>query len=305
MKKDYRLIFLGGVLAATIASVVYYLTSRDVAILNPEGSVASAQRDLLITATLLMMIVVVPVFVMTFWIAWRYREGNQKAKYTPDWGGNRWAEITWWAIPGIIITILGVMIWRSSHDLDPFKPLASNTKPITIQVVALQWKWLFIYPEQDVATVNYFQFPEDTPVNFEITADAPMNSFWIPELGGQIYAMAGMTTKLHLIADRPGNYEGSSANLSGEGFSNMRFTARASTLSNFNDWVVSAKASSKILDMAEYNKLAEPSLASSVMTYSSTEDGLHSKVVDKYMKPVNEEGGEDRDNQSEPAVHHH
>lgn len=305
MIKRYRPAIAVSAFAGAVFLSWMYLRNRDIAVLNPKGPIAHQQMDLMITALLLMMIVVLPVFFMMFLFAWKYRAGNKKAKYTPDWDGHRIAEIAWWTIPGIIITILGFMIWRSSHDLDPYRALSSDKKPITVQVVALQWKWLFIYPEYGIASVNYLQFPEDTPLNFEITADAPMNSFWIPQLGGQVYAMAGMTTKLHLMADEPGSYAGSSANLSGEGFSNMTFTAKAGSRAEFDAWVKSLRASQKVLDMAEYAKLAKPSLDSAVISYSSTEPGLHSKVIDKYMKPVAEEGGEDRDNKAVGTDHHY
>lgn len=303
MKDKDKLALLALLLLGTVTSVGLFLLGNDVAILNPAGEVADKQRGLIITATLLMLVVVIPVFFMTFFFAWKYRESNTKAKYTPDWDHHRIVEISWWAIPGVIILILGVLIWRSSHQLDPFKPLSSTRDPVTIQVVALQWKWLFIYPDQNIATVNYLQIPEDTPINFEITADAPMNSFWIPRLGGQVYAMAGMKTKLHLMANQPGSFNGSSANLSGEGFSRMTFVAKATSAADFEDWVRSVKTSPEKLSQNAYDMLAEPGESDGTPTYSSTEPGLHSKVVMKYMAPVAEEGGEDRYNKSNHKVH--
>jgi cytochrome o ubiquinol oxidase subunit 2 len=178
-----------------------------------------------------------------------------------------------------------VVTWNSSHNLDPYKPLASNVKPLTIQVVALQWKWLFIYPEQGIATVNFAQIPEDVPINFEITSDAPMNSFWIPQLGGQIYAMPGMSTKLHLMAEEPGDYRGSSANISGEGYWAMRFTTRASSQEKFDDWVAEVKTSKQWLDAAEYKQLAKPSEDEPQIFYSAFDDDLYDTVVMKYMSP--------------------
>lgn len=254
-------------------------------VLNPAGEVASQQRELMIIATLLMLIVVIPVFFMTFFFAWRYRESNHKAKYRPDWSHNSLAEFTWWTVPLIIISVLGVIIWQSSHALDPYKPLAGDKKPLTVQVVALEWKWLFIYPEYNIATVNYLQIPEKTPVNFEITADAPMNSFWIPQLGGQVYAMAGMETKLHLIADKTGEYEGSSANLSGSGFSGMKFQAEATSESDFFKWINGVQLSPEHLTMDKYNELAQPSKDNPPAIYQLEQKDLHDKIMMKYMQP--------------------
>jgi cytochrome o ubiquinol oxidase subunit 2 len=265
---------------------IIFLNSSNIAVLNPKGLVAIKERDLIITSALLMLIVVIPVFIMTFAFAWKYRASNTKAKYTPDWDHHLAAEFLWWALPCVIIIVLAVVAWRSAHDLDPFKPLESSKKPITIQVVALQWKWLFIYPEQNIATVNLVQFPEQTPVNFEITSDAPMNSFWIPQLGGQVYAMSGMSTKLHLEADLQGSFNGSSANISGRGFAGMKFTAKAVSQADFMEWVHLVKKVPIKLSLDEYNKLAIPSENNPVAYYSSEEQNLYDRVVMKFMTPA-------------------
>jgi cytochrome o ubiquinol oxidase subunit 2 len=225
----------------------------------------------------------VPVFALTFYIAWKYRASNKKARYTPDWDHHTGIEALWWAIPLALITILSVITYKTSHELDPFRPIASDKKPLTVQVVALQWKWLFIYPEQNIASVNFVQFPEDRPVNFQITSDAPMNSFWIPQLGGQMYAMSGMNTKLHLIADEPGTFRGSSANISGEGFSDMVFSAKATSEAEFDEWVREVKEDTDYLDMSAYGELAEPDIPKEVLYYGSVERSLYDKVVDSYM----------------------
>ena len=262
-----------------------YLSSENIAVLNPKGSIADQQKDLIITATLLMLIVVVPVFILTGYIAIKYREGNKSAKYSPDFDHSPLIEGLWWAIPFIIIAILSVMAWNSSHSLDPFRPLDSDKEPLKIQVVAMQWKWLFIYPEQGVASVNMAHLPIDRPVNFEITSDAPMNSFWIPQLGGQIYAMAGMRTKLHLIADTPGKYHGQSANISGSGFAGMTFTARACQETDFEKWLAQVRAAPQTMTMDSYDELAEPSKNNPVIYYSEVDDGLFDTVIAKYMSP--------------------
>lgn len=263
-----------------------YIYNNDVAILNPAGLIGGKERGLIITATLLMLIVVVPVYILTFSIAWRYREGNKRAKYTPEQSGNRKLETLWWAVPGAIIAVLSVITWTSAHELDPFKPVQATNEPIDIQVVALDWKWLFIYPKQNVASVNFVEMPMDTPVNFRITSDAPMNSFWIPKLGGQIYAMSGMTTQLHLVADKPGDYSGGSANISGRGFAGMTFTARVADQTSYNQWVQTAKSAPKSLTRAEYDKLAQPSVNNPKTYYSSVDKGLFDSVVAKFLRPA-------------------
>lgn len=276
-----------GAVAVTIittALFIFWVNSKDVAVLSPEGQIAADQKDLIIKATLLMLIVVVPVFVLTFAFAWRYRESNKSAKYSPRLSGNWLAESIWWAIPLAIIVLLSLMIWESSHRLDPFKPLEHSKKPVTVQVVALPWKWLFIYPEERVASVNYVRFPEKTPVNFEITADAPMNSFWIPKLGGQVYAMTGMTTKLHLISQEKGMYDGVSANISGEGFAGMKFKAEATTEEDFELWIADSSKSNYVLDFAAYEQLAQPSRDNPRAVYRAADSSLYAKIIDKYME---------------------
>lgn len=286
VNKKYRLIISAVLLIGLIAICATFFATADIDVLQPKGTIANQQRDLLVIATLLMLIVVIPVYILTFAIAWKYRASNTKAKYSPNLTGNRKAEAVWWGIPMAIIAILAVITWQTSHSLDPFKSLSSEKQPIKIQVVALQWKWLFIYPEHDIATVNHVEFPEKTPINFVITSDAPMNSFWIPSLGGQVYAMAGMSTKLHLMADTTGTYKGSSANISGEGFSDMRFTARSSTSTGFENWVQKTKQSNDKLSVDEYEKLSQKSRNNKVKYYSSVDNGLYDTIIMKYMAPA-------------------
>lgn len=268
-----------------IAAAVWYFSGVSIDVLQPQGEVAAKQRDLIVFTLVLALIVVVPVFFMLFFFAWKYREDNHKARYTPEWGDSKWLEIIWWGIPCVIIAILSVITWQSSHALDPYRPLTSDVKPVKVQVVALQWKWLFIYPELGIATTNDLRFPEKTPVNFEITADAPMNSFWIPSLGGQVYAMNGMTTKLHLAADRVGEYKGSSANISGEGYADMKFTAQSLTESDFKTWVQSVKSTGGTLDAGRYATLARPAVPKEPDYFVLQEKGLYTTIVMKYMEP--------------------
>jgi cytochrome o ubiquinol oxidase subunit 2 len=283
---------LGGVLLIALAfGVVRFLLNSDIAVLQPAGIVGQKERNLMILATLLCLIVVLPVFAMTIFIALKYRESNKKpTKYHPNWDHSLTIESVWWGIPLIIITILAVVAWNSSHDLDPFKSLDSANEPLTVQVVALPWKWLFIYPEQNLSSVNYLEIPVNRPVDFEITADAPMNSFWIPQLGGQVYAMSGMSTQLHLMADKTGTYIGRSANISGRGFSGMQFETKAVTDEAFSHWVSSVKSSPQELTLDNYSKLALESENNPVTYYSSNADNLYDDVIMKYMMPGHQMG---------------
>ncbi len=253
-------------------------------ILDPKGQVAADEKSLIITATLLMLLVVIPVIVMTLVFAWKYRASNTAAEYQPKWSHSNKIEAVVWIVPIIIVCCLAVVTWKTTHKLDPYRPLDSDKPPIKVQVVALNWKWLFIYPDLGIATVNELAFPKDTPVNFRITSDVAMNSFFIPQLGGQIYAMAGMETKLHLIANEAGSYNGISANYSGAGFSGMKFQAIATpTEAEFDAWVKKARASGNTLDADAYLALAAPSENNPPVYYSVGEPRLFDAVLHKYM----------------------
>jgi len=286
MNKKYKIAFFGLVFLGFVLLAGWYLHHTSIPVLEPRGPIAQKERQLIIVTLLLSLIVVIPVFSLLFAFVWKYRESNTKAKYSPDLDHSRVAETIWWVIPTALITVIGIITWNSSHQLDPYKPLSSSTPPITIQVVALDWKWLFIYPQQNIASVNLVQFPKQTPINFEITADAPMNSFWIPQLAGQIYAMPGMSTQLHLMANASGSFHGSSANISGTGFAGMAFVARSSSASDFQQWVNSVKHSPSRLDQDTYNKLVAPSQNNPISYYASSEAGLYDNVIMKYMGPL-------------------
>ncbi|MBI5004302.1 ubiquinol oxidase subunit II [Candidatus Kaiserbacteria bacterium] len=285
MKNKLTFIFVIAIIIALWAVLFILSQGVDVSVLNPKGWVALQEKNLIITAVLLMSIVVVPVYILTFLIAWKYRASNASAVYDPDHDHDLRVEIFWWAVPITIILILGTITWKTTHELDPFRHLDSNARPLTVYVVALNWKWLFIYPEQGIATVNFVEFPENRPIDFWITADTPMNSFWIPSLGSQIYAMAGMTTQLHLIADQVGTFNGLSANFSGEGFSGMKFVAQSVSQSDFDQWVHSVQELPTILDADEYVRLAAPSSNVPTMYFGSADMGLYNTVVLKYMTP--------------------
>lgn len=257
---------------------------EQIAMLFPKGKIALEERNLLFIVQGIMLLVIIPVYILTFVFSWIYRAHNPKGKYDPDLIDNKVAEYIWWGVPTIFTIIICILTWIKTHELDPFKPIASDKKPITIQVVALDWKWLFLYSEEKVASVNFAQIPVDTPITFEITADAPMNSFWIPDLGGQIYAMPKMKTELNLIADQPGDYRGASANLSGEGFSGMHFIVRGSSEEDYQTWLQSA-ATETVLDLDQYEKLALPSMDHPVEMYQLLDATLFDHILNKYMHP--------------------
>lgn len=276
---------IGGIVFAIVLLCVLAWVSKDatLAVLDPKGTISAEQKQLLLFAVFLSVFVVIPVFALTIFISVRYREGNKKADYKPDWDHSKKLELIWWGVPIALIAILSVVTWRTSHSLDPFKPLASDKQPLVIQAVSLQWKWLFIYPEQNVAAVNFVQLPLDRPVRFEITSDAPMNSLWIPQLGSQIYAMSGMSTQLNLMATEPGDFYGMSSNLSGSGFSGMHFTARASSEADFGAWVRDTRQAHDRLSLTTYQTLTEPSQNNPVHLYSSVDEGLYDTIVMQYM----------------------
>jgi cytochrome o ubiquinol oxidase subunit 2 len=258
-------------------------------ILNPKGPIALAERGILFRALAIMMIVVIPVFAMTFWFAWRYRASNNSSRYELDWTSAK-VDAVIWIIPTLIVISLGVHVWLSTHELDPYKPLQSSAKPLGVQVVAQDWKWLFIYPARGIATINELAFPSDAPVTLKITSDTVMNSFFIPALGGQIYAMAGMQTQLNLRAKEPGRFVGRNTQYSGRGFSDQHFTAVAMTSADFDAWVKRVGQSPEKLDAATYAVLAKPSVAHPVVHYSAVEPGLFDAIIRKYHKSVKSHG---------------
>jgi len=284
--KKYILLIIGISVVVLVIVVGMLLSRMDIPVLMPKGIMARQERDLMFEALLLSGIVVVPVFTMLFLIAWKYRASNTKARYEPDWDRNTLLESIWWGIPCLIILILSVITWQSTHALDPYKPLTSSVKPIKIEVVSLDWKWLFIYPDQHIASVNLMQIPVNTPINLQLTSDAPMNSFWVPSLSGQIYTMSGMSTQLHLMGDTIGDYNGVSANISGVGFAGMKFVARVSSNSTFNSWVVASQHSKQKLGVDEYNTLARPSQNVPASQYALKQDDLYDTVLMKYMAPM-------------------
>ncbi|MDR3508494.1 MAG: ubiquinol oxidase subunit II [Caulobacteraceae bacterium] len=261
-------------------------------VLNPSGDIAAQQRDLVLLATGLMLLIIVPVILLTLFFAWKYRASNpaSEASYAPDWHHSTRLEMLVWGAPLAIILVLGAVTWVTSHTLDPYRPLArlapnrpvpANTRPLEVDVVALDWKWLFIYPEQGIATVNELAAPVDRPIAFKITASSVMNSFYTPALAGQIYAMPGMQTQLHAVINKPGVYDGFSANYSGAGFSGMRFKFKGLSQADFDSWVAQAKAAPPALTRADYLTLARPSADEPVRRYSSIDPTLFLAIVNR------------------------
>jgi cytochrome o ubiquinol oxidase subunit 2 len=272
---------------AVIGLLVSVTYGHDIPVLNPKGLIADQERDLILITFGLGLVVVIPVFIMLFTIAWKYRASNTKARYEPDFASHKGIEALWWGIPCAIILLLAVITGIATHALDPYKPIDSSVKPVNIEVVSLNWKWLFIYPGQNIATINYLNIPKNTPINLQITSDAPMNSFWVPSLAGQVYAMSGMTTQLHMMADTNGSYNGSSANISGEGFAGMHFKVNSMNPSDFTTWAKGQFNSNSIplLTATAYDKLSQPSSNMPDTAYLLMDNNLYNEVIMKYMSP--------------------
>ncbi|MCP1136184.1 ubiquinol oxidase subunit II [Paenibacillus polysaccharolyticus] len=270
------------ILSMLVLLIVITGCSSKMTVLDPKGPIAEQQRDLMLISLVLCCIVIIPVLILAAIIVWRYRKGNErKVAYTPEWEHSTKLEAIWWGIPIIIILALGVITVQTTHTLEPSRPLQSEQKPLTIQVTSLNWKWLFQYPEQGIATVNELKIPQGVPIKFEITADSPMNSFWIPQLGGQIYAMSGMAMTLYLQADVEGTYWGSGANFTGTHFADMFFDVHATSKEEFDNWVEQIQRSSPALTLQGYKELAKPSVETT-QSFSSFPEDLFKMTVTKY-----------------------
>lgn len=266
-----------GVLTAVL------LRGTDIALFNPKGLIAGEQHRLMMRSVVLLLELGIPTLILFYFIAWKYRESNEKATYSPGGSQDKSFVFLIWAIPSVTMLLLASVMWPATHKLAPQKSIVNGVEPLNIQVIAMRWKWLFIYPEQQMATVNFVQIPTGRPVQFDLTADeVPMSSFWIPHLGGQLYAMTGHTNRLNLMAETPGDYNGSSAEINGKGFAGMKFTARASSMQDFNHWVQEVKLSNNTLDTANYEKLLKPSEDNPVALYSQAESDLYDKMLMKY-----------------------
>jgi cytochrome o ubiquinol oxidase subunit II len=250
-------------------------------VLDPKGPIAEAERLILVNATAIMLVVVVPVILATLAFAWWYRSSNPRAGRSPDLAYEGRIEFVIWSIPALIVILLGGVIWIGSHQLDPRAPIPASADPLRVEVVALDWKWLFIYPDQGIAAVNQLTIPAGTQVEFRLTSATVMNSFFVPQIGSQIYTMGGMTTHLNLLADKPGEYPGFSANFSGDGFSEMRFIVKAVPAGDFHAWVAQVRGTGPALDDDGYAELTKPSKAVPAMTYRSVVPKLFERIVDQ------------------------
>ena len=289
-KKTIDRVWLGLIILLFVGDFVAFIRhvfhGHNVVLFNPQGHIAKAQHGLMLYTGVVLLVIAIPSLSVLYFIAWKYRESNKKATYAPNMKDGKWLNFSVWAIPTAFMLMLAVVMWPATHRLQPRNAIASNTKPLTIQVISLRWKWLFIYPDQKIATVNFVQIPVNTPVQFELTADeAPMSSFWIPSLGGQLYSMTGHVNRLNLVADTPGTYLGSSAELNGSGFADMKFTTRASDSSEFDLWVQQVKQSPDVLDATTYDGLVKPSQDNTATYYSAYKNDLYDTVITKYTGP--------------------
>ena len=263
-------------------------------VMNPAGDVAVQQADLILWSTVLMLLIIVPVMALTVLFAWRYRAGNEEADYAPDWDHSTQLELVIWAAPLLIIIALGALTWVGTHLLDPYRPLSrvapgkpvtANVRPLDFEVVSLDLKWLFIYPEQGVATVNELVVPVDRPVRFRMTSSSVMNTLWVPAMAGMIYTMPGMETTLHGVLNKVGRFEGRSANYSGAGFSNMSFWTYSVTPARFDQWVAGVKRQPRRLDAALYRRLEQPSEKVRPIGFGSVDPALFQRIVAMCVKP--------------------
>jgi cytochrome o ubiquinol oxidase subunit II len=271
---------------AAAAAMLTGCDLRRAAVLDPKGPIALAERDLLF--------VVVPVIVLTLWFAWRYRASNTSAAYTPTWSNSAKIDAVVWLIPALIVVAVGMLLWRSTHRLDPYRPIEGAGPALEVQVVAQDWKWLFIYPEQGIAVVNQLAFPAGRAVSLRITSDTVMNSFYVPQLAGQIYAMAGMQTRLQLLADQPGKFVGRNSQYSGGGFSDQHFEVVSFSQADFEAWLTRAKQAPLRLDARTYATLAAKSRRNPTTYYASVEPGLYESIIAKYVGHAAHDAGRQR-----------
>jgi cytochrome o ubiquinol oxidase subunit 2 len=271
-----------GVLALVFIGVMA-LGGCSEGVLDPKGPIAAAEREILFNSLGIMLAIVIPTILATLGVAFWFRSSNGRAFYLPDFEYSGRLELLVWSIPAMTVLLVGGVAWIGAHDLDPPKALASTAKPITVQVVSLDWKWLFIYPDEGIASVNQLTIPAGIPIIFELTSASVMNSFFVPQLGSQIYTMSGMVTRLHLQADHPGTFRGLSAQYSGAGFSDMRFTVDAVPSDKFAQWVTVTRSAGPELDAQTYAALAKPSKAVAPFTYRAVALSLFNDIVSSVM----------------------
>ena len=268
------------------------MASCNEGVLDPHGPVGKAERVILYDSTAIMLAVVIPVIVLTLVFAWWFRARNSRARYRPDWEYSGRIEMIIWSIPALIILFLDGIAWTGSHDLDPPAPLAESAAPLDIEVVSLDWRWLFIYPHEGIASLNRLVVPAGVPLRFRLTSTTVMNSFFVPQLGSQIYTMPNMVTRLNLEADQPGTYEGLSAQFSGDGFSDMRFDLVSTEPEAFKSWVSATKSQGGVLDAGAFEQLVKPAKADGAQTYARVSDGLFDRISSGHMAAVSPQRGQ-------------
>ena len=253
-------------------------------VLDPKGPIAAADRLILLNSLGIMLAIVIPVILAILGVAFWFRASNERARYRPDFAYSGRLELLVWSIPAMTVFLVGGVAWVGAHDVSPRKPITSTVKPLRVQVASLDWKWLFIYPDEGVASVNYLAIPVGTPVSFELTSSGVMNSFFVPQLGSQIYTMAGMISRLHLQADHPGMYRGFSAQFSGDGFANMYFNVDAVAPDKFADWIDTTRNVGTELNATTYAQLAKPSASVVPFTYRAVAPGLFANIMSAEMQ---------------------
>jgi cytochrome o ubiquinol oxidase subunit 2 len=276
----------------SITGAAMLMASCNEGVLDPQGPVGKAERIILYDSTAIMLAVVIPVIVLTLIFAWWFRAKNSRARYRPDWEYSGRIEMIIWSIPALVILFLGGIAWTGSHDLDPAVPLAESSAPLDIEVISVDWRWLFIYPHEGIASMNRLVVPAGVPLRFRLTSTTVMNSFFVPQLGSQIYAMPNMVTRLNLRADQPGTFEGLSAQFSGDGFSDMRFDVVATTAEAFKDWVNTTKTQGGVLDANTFEELSKPAKAEGVPTYRQVSEGLFDRISSSHMAAVSPQRGQ-------------
>src|SRR5262245_3353928 len=267
-------------------------------VLDPAGPVGAAERTILLDSLAIMLAIVVPTILCILGFAWWYRAGNARAVYAPHWAESGRLELIVWAIPALVVLFLGSIAWIGSHELDPAKPLRSDVEPLEVEVVALDWKWLFIYPDQNVASINRLVMPVDTPVHYRLTSASVLNVFWVPQLGSEIYAMNGMTTELNLAADRPGTFLGVAAHFNGDGFADMTFETQSVSAEDFSRWVAAVQAAGPPLDEAAYRALLPQSSHVAPFTYRTVAPQLFDHITSRHLPPGEGPGLAQRDGES-------
>ena len=276
-------VFVVAILALGCGLLIYFANAfaGDLVDLDPEGPITFLEDKLVAVSVALMLIVLVPVFSLTVWFVWHYRASNLGSSYAPHWSSHR-IELLIWLVPTLIVAVLGVLTWTYTHTLNPYRPLSSARAALRVQVVALDWKWLFIYPDQGIATINQLVIPAQRPIHFDLTSDSVMNSFFIPQLGGQVYAMAGMRTELHLLANHPGKFFGQNTQYSGRGFADQNFEVIAKSQDDFDSWVRQVRKQPAPLNWTAFQQVAKPSAKAPIQIFHGIEPGLFERIIAQY-----------------------